>query len=194
MIHVIGRWGTGTSLVAEIMRRHGCYFGNIEDAPGGRDGKRQERNKWGNMEDRQLLSLICQEKVQPLDIKMHLHRLEQHEGESALKCPWILVRPDVWPLLEEQNIRAVWLTRPSKRDRDYDMLAHLQEAAKVGYETLRERWALIPGLEITYEDVMGNPARAVERIAEFLGVPPQKDMRGVVDPTWPRFWRPNDSQ
>ena len=188
MIYVIGRWGNGTSLVAEIVRRHGFFMGAIDTpGPGGTDPKRA-RNKWGNVEDTDMLRAIQCGSILHTKAGIRCLRKKAHERNMppACKIPWILVREFCWPIIEQEGLtKVIWVRRPSKDNATYEMLHQNQATALANYPILQERWLEYPGIEVLYEDVIAHPQQAITQIANLLEVEVAPDAIKAIDPTWP---------
>ena len=184
MIYVNGRWGDGTSVVAEVVRRHGFYMGEH----GGGD----RRCKHGIVEDNLTLAGLRADDKRQVKAGLRQLRMEAHarQVEPGLKCPWLLVRPLLWEVVEEEcpPRAALWVTRETKPEEAYTMHTDYADAAKRGFIGLKRRWDImnVPGLIVPFEGLVRESRMVIEAIAGFLGVEPNYDAAEVVDPNWMR--------
>ena len=185
MIYVNGRWGNGTSVIAEVVRRHGFYMGEHNT---GNDG----RCKYGIVEDNLTLAGLRADDKLKVKAGLRQLRMEAHarQVEPGLKCPWLLVRPLLWEVVEEEcpPRAALWVTRESKPEEAYTMHVDYADAANRGFWALKRRWDMknVPGLIVPFEAMVKDPCMAIEAIAGFLGVDPDYSTKAVVDPNWMR--------
>lgn len=173
---VVGVWGEGTSLLAEIIRQHGLDLGTGWHGP-------DKRNKHGLVEDVRIAEALRDDRQ---DGELFARRLAELDG---FKHPRILTEPWTWSLIEAHPFRVVWLFRPSKPEAAYTMLASLQTEACLNRHLLRTRWADRPGHVVFFEDLLEEPEAVIRELAHFLGVAFNHETVELVDPSWPRAER-----
>lgn len=190
VLYVLGRWGAGTSLVAEIIRQHGFYFGKYP-SPENNKGVSPAgwRNKYGNVEDMMLLHGASH--AEPVQTKASLRRIIREAEEQglrpAIKMPWFLVWPEARELIErESEPYFVYVERPTKPESAYTMLAERQADAVAGLVEWRRHFADAKSYTQIFEDLIAYPEREIEDLAAWLTVEPKLSTVGLVDPDWMR--------
>lgn len=189
MLYVVGRWGAGTSLTAEIIRRHGFYFGKTEypgwTIPG--------RNKYGLVEDIPVLDILRREEGNAALMSRLGEIIEEAAEEGlrpALKMPWILVRPEYWPTLDAFGTQAVFVSRSlaSKPLDTYTMHPELQPKAVLMEGRLANRWdrQSLPRHWVHFDALIRAPEETIRPLVEFLDVPFEPSAVDAVDPNWMR--------
>lgn len=182
MLFIVGRWGAGTSLVAEIVRRHGYYFGNGDWG--------HDRCPHGVLEDKRTLNAFIQGRTGK--IKAALKQLNadarQRDLRPALKMPWILYRNRFWYFLHEHATCAVLVRRPSKPEASFTMEQRYQALMPLRYKQLRSCWTRlhVPLRELFFEDLILRPEPTLTSLAQFLGVVPDLSSLDAIDRNWPQ--------